>query len=176
MDLALLSHPGQMIVLCGPHGATASATPLIVELALRGDVMVLDGGNHLPPYRVVRWMRARHSLPSAFIQRLQVRRAFTAYQMLALLENTPTTAVPCVILDLLVTFYDETLDPAAARYVLVCSLEQLARLRSATLLLVTLSPPPLPQRRPLFESVCRQADALFFEPENAPLPQQLRLL
>ena len=41
------------------------------------------------------------------MKRIFIRRAFTCFQMQALLDNTPSLPQPHIILDLLATFYDE---------------------------------------------------------------------
>ena len=75
--------------------------------ALRGPVTVLDGGNRFNAYLVARGARGQTEL----LERITVSRAFTCYQMLTLLETTHPLPRPILILDLLNTYYDESVSP-----------------------------------------------------------------
>ena len=63
---------------------------ITAQLALRGEVTVLDGGNRFQAYPVAHLIRRQTPDVRAAAERLFIRRAFTCYQMLALLENTPS--------------------------------------------------------------------------------------
>jgi len=80
-----------LIVLYARHAACQESATLAAELALLGSVTVLDGGNRFVPYRVAQLLR----------------RAFTCYEMNSLLADTPALQQPCLILDLMNTFYDD---------------------------------------------------------------------
>ena len=75
----------------------------IAALALEGPVVVLDGGMLFNVYRVV---MATHG-QTRILNRIRFARAFTCYQMVALLERTPAEEACVVVLDLLATFLDE---------------------------------------------------------------------
>jgi hypothetical protein len=107
MDLLPVLHPGQLIVLYAPHGARDKSAQLAAELALRGPVTVLDGGNRFLPYRVAHLLRRKTVQVNAASNRLFIRRAFTCYEMNSLLADTPALPQPYLILDLLNTFYDD---------------------------------------------------------------------
>jgi hypothetical protein len=143
------------------------ATRLLVELALRGTVLVMDGGNRLQAYPLARALRERTTHIHLLSRRVLVRRAFTAYQMLALLESAPAAAFPLVILDPLATFYDETLAPAPARWLVQRCLQEVERLKQAAPVFILLGRCPSPARRFLHDMVCQKADALFFEAEES---------
>lgn len=143
-----------------------TATRLLVELALRGTVLVMDGGNRLQAYPLARALRERTTRLHLLSQRVLVRRAFTAYQMLALLESAPAAALPLVILDPLATFYDETLAPAAARWLAQRCLQEVERLKQAAPVFILLGRCPSPERRFLHKMVCQKADTLFCELEE----------
>jgi hypothetical protein len=101
---------------------------LSAELALCGPVTVLDGGNCFPFYRFARLVRAK-TLEGAFAaRRLFIRRAFTCYQMLELLESTPALDQPYLVLDPLATFYDEQIPEREVRRLLDACLVQINRL------------------------------------------------
>ena len=82
----------------------------IATLALETSVVVLDGGMLFNTYRVV---MAAHG-QTRILNRIRFARAFTCYQMVALLERTPAEDACVVVLDLLSTFLDENV-PASER-------------------------------------------------------------
>lgn len=155
------------VVVCSRDGLREMATPLLAELALRGKVLVIDGGNRLQAYPLARALRERTTRLDLLSQRLLIRRAFTAYQMLALLESTPVLSSPLVILDLLATFYDETLAVGLARWLIQRCLQEINRLQNQTPVFILLISSPTSQRRFLQEMVCDKADTLFFEPHKS---------
>lgn len=164
--------PGALAVICAPHAAGERISPLIVQLALTGPVQVLDGGNRLQVYPLTRLIR-RHTLAVEEVsQRIRVRRAFTAYQMLALLEESQPVPVPWVILDWLASFYDEALSLREAAQLAKRGLARMEDLRALAPVILTLAPPPIPARRVLFEEVCQRADVLWMEPQEPAPPVQ----
>lgn len=170
MDIQLKPHA--LTALCAPHAAREEASLLIAELALQGPVMVLDGGNRFAGYRLMQHLRLRLPDPTPAIRRVFVRRAFTCYQVSALLDETPSRPQPCILLDLLATFHDENVPLPEARRLLESCLRQVERLSQAGPLLVTLSPPPSPDRLCLVERLCAAAHTLYsFE---LPLPRELQ--
>jgi hypothetical protein len=107
MELLPVLQTGRLIVLYAPHAARDESARLAAELALRGAVTVLDGGNRFLPYRVAHLLRRKTVNVAAASNRLFVRRAFTCYEMTFLLADTPALRQPCLILDLLNNFYDD---------------------------------------------------------------------
>ena len=79
---------------------------LAAELALRGPVTIFDGGNRFVPYRVTSLLRKHTTDIYSASARISVRRAFTCYQMMALLGDARPLPQPYLLLDLLSTFYD----------------------------------------------------------------------
>ncbi len=145
---------------------------LAAQLALRGPVSVLDGGNRFQAYRVAQLLRRGTVDLNTAARRLSIRRAFTCYQMLALLQDTPALRQPYLILDLLASFYDEHVPlPEVCRLLEAC-LQQLERLRRIAPVVVTLAPPLVEGRAGLVEQVCARADQLFtFQPPEPPAYQ-----
>ena len=189
-------HPPRLAVIAGPHAASGAMLQLAAHLALRGPLRVLDGGNRFNAYHVARALRhLKASDPTPALARIQVARAFTCYQMAALINGetsfdktsfgeadarTPTSppaetsfratpdAFPLLILDLLDTFYDESAPlPERRRLAQGC----LARLRQSSqqsVIVISLRPPPPPLADPtgLFELVQAAADLLLFSEMN----------
>ncbi|MFZ5902750.1 MAG: hypothetical protein ACOYZ8_04280 [Chloroflexota bacterium] len=156
---------GRLIVLCAPHAARDESARLVAELALRGAVTVLDGGNRFLPCRVAHLLRRKTVNVAAASNRLFVRRAFTCYEMTSLLADTPNLRQPCLILDLLNTFYDDHVSPHEVRRLLDSCLKQIERLRLSAPAVVTLAPPLVAERAFLLEMVCQKADEVLVKEE-----------
>jgi hypothetical protein len=170
MDLIL--KPRTLTVLCAPHAGRDEAALLAAELALSGPVTVLDGGNRFAAFRLMQHLRLHLPDPAPAARRVFVRRAFTCYQMQALLDAAPSRPQPHILLDLLATFYDENVPLPEARHLLESCLRQVERLSQAGSLLVTLSPPPSPGRAFFVEEVCALAGNLYTtEPSILPTLQ-----
>jgi hypothetical protein len=93
--------------------------------------------------------------------RLFSRRAFTCYEMNTLLGSTPSLNQPCLILDLLNTFYDDHVPANEADRLLKSCLCQIQRLVLSGPVVVTLAPPLVEERGFLLEQVCAQADEVI---------------
>jgi hypothetical protein len=168
--------PGSFTVVCAQHAAREQITSVIAELALRGSLTVLDGGNRFQAYRVANLIRRQTPDIRAAADRLFIQRAFTCYQMLALLESTPARPQPHLILDLLATFYDDHVPTCEISRLLDACLTQLERLRRTVPVAITLAPPLLEERAFLVERVRAQADTLFTLELPASQPYQPELL
>lgn len=176
MNLLPILRTGQRIVLCAPHAARDECAALAAELAMRGAVTVLDGGNRFLPYRVAHLLKRKTTDVAAASNRLFIRRAFTCYEMSSLLAETPALLHPCLILDLLNTFYDDHVPAYEAERLLKSCLGQIGRLALAAPVVVTLAPPLVNERAFLIEQVCEVADQLFTpESDPSPSPSQLPL-
>jgi hypothetical protein len=175
MDILPTFHSGSLIVACASGAAREPVAQLTAELALRGPLTILDGGNRFQPYRVAQLLRQKTVDVNAVSKRIFIRRAFTCYQMLALLENTPALKQPYIILDLLATFYDEHVPTHEARRLLDACLHQAERLRQLAPLLITLAPPIVPERAFLVEMVCSRAERVLMQDVPVPAATQLSL-
>jgi hypothetical protein len=114
---------------------------LAARLALRGPVDIFDGGNWFDAFNVARAVRRFTADLDEVISRIRVSRAFTCYQMTTLLEIAPISTHPILALDLLATFYDESVTLSESQRLLDISAGQLLRLSQAAPVLVSASPP-----------------------------------
>ncbi len=175
MNLLPTFHSGSLIVACASGAAREPVAQLTAELALCGPLTILDGGNRFQPYRVAHLLRQKTADVNTASKRIFIRRAFTCYQMLALLENTPALRQPYIILDLLATFYDDHTPAHEARRLLDLCLCQVERLRQVAPVLITLAPPSLPERAFLVETICARAGQVLLPENTAPAETQLPL-
>jgi hypothetical protein len=162
MDILPIPQPHSLTVFCASGRSIEPVTQEVMsELAVRGPLTVLDGGNRFPAYHLIRLIRSRVPDPSTALQHTFLRRVFTCYQMLALLEGTPALPQPYILLDLLATFYDEQISIQEVRRLLDGCLREVERLCRTSPVLVTATPPPTAERAFLVEQLCARAGQLF---------------
>ena len=168
MDILPVLRKNSLIVVSSHTTAKEEIAALSAELALRGSVTVLDGGNCFPFYRFARLIRSQSYEGAAAVKRLFIRRAFTRYQMLELLSSTPALDQPYLILNLLATFYDEQIPEREVRRLLDACLMEVNRLSMRAPVMISLLPPRLLERAFLAEQICQTADQFFILDEPAP--------
>ena len=149
-----------IFLLVAPH----AATPLMLELAARlstaGAVRVLDGGNRFNVYPVSQGIRRLRGNIYPCLERISLARAFTCYQMLALLEETPAIEAPTLLLDFLATFNDESVPLPESQRLVEESLPHFRRLSARAPLVISVKPAPAvtPERAVLIERLQEVAD------------------
>lgn len=93
----------------------------------RDRVAVLDGGNRFNPYALARAAQARGRPPRELLSRVLVSRAFTCFQMDALVAR-PLPAPRAVVLSMLDLFLEEEIAFSTAQFLLRRAAAALARL------------------------------------------------
>jgi hypothetical protein len=141
MDALQFPLPNQVYLVVAAHAARGQMLELIARLALAGPVRVLDAGNQCNVYPIAQ--RLRRSTPdvNAALRRIQVQRAFTCYQVAALLAETVPAAAPTLVLDFLASFYDEDVRLPEAEALLRTCLPRLRALAELAPVLVSARPP-----------------------------------
>ncbi len=120
---------------------------LVARLVQQTPLRLVDGGNSFNAYRCSRAVgQALHPGQSLdeLLERIQIARAFTCYQMLTLLGEMPAARLPILALDLLVTFYDESVSALEAVRLLKGCASHLQRLSAEAPVVVSIRPPRLP--------------------------------
>ncbi|MFH1634719.1 MAG: hypothetical protein ABIG63_12040 [Chloroflexota bacterium] len=147
-------------------------THLIARLALAGPVQVLDGGNRFDACGLSRELRRRGRNFYIPLKRVQISRAFTCYQMAAMLEETAPLSTPTVILDLLATFCDESVPFPERRRLLGLALKRIRILAQQSAVIISA---PLPQSDDEFSTHLEaNVDRVWrFEAESAPVQPRL---
>lgn len=142
MDDWLIPQQHQLYALMAPRAIRQyMLTHLLVELSAAGPVRVLDGGNRFDARGLARELRRRSRNFHTCLQRIQVARAFTAFQMLTLLQECAPQPIPTLALDLLTSFYDENIHPAERKRLLAQVLERLRGLAGFAPVLVSAASP-----------------------------------
>ena len=144
-----------LILIAAPRAIRRElATALTVQLALIGPFQVLDGGNSFDALKLARELRRHTRTYHPALSRVRVARAFTCYQMAALLANTPPGRTPMLVMDLLATFYDENIALPERQRLLNQALGQLERLGRPAPVFVSAEP----EDEPLFGALEGRAD------------------
>jgi hypothetical protein len=164
--------PG-FLLLVGPRSLNLSMLTAVARLGQGAPVRVLDGGNRFNAYTIARQAQGQAEV----LERITVSRAFTCYQVLSLLEGTPAAPHPFVVLDLLNTFYDESVQAGERRRLLRLCITHLKRLEAAAGGAVSVHPPAVPSQAAIEMLGMLQAatpEVYFIQPA-APPPEPLRL-
>ena len=131
---------GSWTLLVGHRRLNPGLLAAIARLGEHTPVRVLDGGNRFNAYIVARTARGR----PATLDRITVSRAFTCYQAFSLLESTPASPYPFIVLDILNTFYDESVRSSERMRLLKTCISHLERLQSTSGGVVSVHPPAVP--------------------------------
>lgn len=163
-----LSEPksGEMGVLVSPRSGGIGYKALLkltAVLSLRASVRVLDCGNRFDVYQIARLVRRQTPHVMEALDQISVARAFTCYQVVTLLAQTTVTREPKIVIDLLATFYDESVSVVEGRRLLNIVLGRLEEMRRLAPILVSVQPPPQPERAGLVKAVCDAADHVLLD-------------
>jgi hypothetical protein len=119
---------GKISLVAAPKGVAGRLMSMLATLALRGRVIVVDGGNCFDGYALARALRQQTHQVQAALQQIWLSRAFTCYQMVALLGELPVDGTPVIVLDMLATFLDENVNFTKRQRLLDNSLNLLRRI------------------------------------------------
>lgn len=158
MNFALSLPTGTVTAIVGPAAEKDLIHEAIVYFALRGGVQIIDGGNRFDVYQVARHIRRHTADLDAVLNRIKYARAFTCYQMVTLLQETARTPAPLLILNVLATFYDESVPLNETYRLLQHVIAEINRLRRPAPVVMSLRPAPLPERAGLLQLVLKAAD------------------
>jgi hypothetical protein len=122
---------GQILLAITPYVGGEAIFDLAARLALTGGLEVLDGGNTFNAYRAIRALRGLDARAAGALKATRLARAFTCYQVAAVLEEmaaAPRLTLPLLVLDLLSTFGDQSVAIRERRRLLNLCIARLRRL------------------------------------------------
>lgn len=164
---------GKLLLLLGPKKYLRSTLPLLTaKLALRSPLRVLDCGNSFRGYPLAREIRRQNAAVNQVLERIAIARAFTCYQVPALLAETPADGTPTLVLDLLSTFYDENINEKERGRLLALSIRHLKRISARAPLAVSLFQ-STNQQADRWQEMIMQSATLIWHIEELPDPVQL---
>ena len=175
--------PGCLWLVLASRAARQPMLDLAARLAQRGPLRVLDGGNSFNAYTVARslgrWAGEDGKDLEKALKRISVARAFTCYQVLTLLSETPTAPCPTLVLDLLATFYDENVELYESQRLLESCLGHLLRLSRLAPVVISaqapVAPQPVQDRSCLVHTLEVAAHQVLYQAHNPPVDPQLGL-
>lgn len=172
MDAIRLADSNQLYLVIGGKTAASRLLELAAQLALRGPLLLLDCGNCAAPLPLARQLHRLTSNPVGVLERVHAARAFTCYQVVALLERTCASPSrrPVLVFNLLATFYDESVSYGEGRRLLAHCLELLRLVTATAPVAVNARRPPaeFPERAHFMDMLCSFADQVWVEEEDAP--------
>ena len=172
MEITSLLRNGKLIVIVAVGSVSEVGSQLIAELALRGPVTILDAGNRSAPYRIAQHLCRKTPSVETIVKRIFIRRAFTCHQVLELFASIPPLNYPCVVLDMLATFYDEQIPDHEIKKCFDGCLQNLNRTCLPAPMVMVLNASPNPSRAFLLENLCNRANhVLTLETQTAPILQ-----
>lgn len=168
---------GKVICVIAPHAAHGILLDLAARLACHGPLCVLDGGNRFNAYRLARALRRQTTEITPALARISLARAFTCYQMEALLAQAALPALPTLALDLLATFYDESVAFDERRWLLGRCAGHLRRLSRRAPVAVSAYPAGGDQagQQELLDLLCETADQVWEMGSPVPPAEPARL-
>jgi len=143
MDALTFPLSNRLMMLTAPHAASTLMLELSARLSAVGEVRVLDGGNRFNVYPVARAVRRHTSDLTASLGRIRLSRAFTCYQVAALLAETPADGLPTLAIDLLAAFYDDNVRLSESQRLLAGCIFHLKRLSQLAPVVVSAKLPAL---------------------------------
>ncbi len=146
---------------------------VITQLALQAHIRVIVGGNRFDAHQLARIIRRHTVHVDQTLERIHLARPFTCYQVLTLLEQ-PQATTPLVVLDMLSTFYDDNISKADSIRLVRTAVTHMCQFGELVPILVTLRPPPTPERQELTELIQDAADYVYiYDPPRTPVQPSL---
>ncbi len=174
MNTHLLPSPvfGRILLLVSPDALAGSLFEMVARMALQGPLYVLDGGNTFQGYALARALKRRTPDIHTPMQRVMLSRAFTCYQMAALLADRVFEPHPILVLDFLATFYDQDVRAPERRRLLQNCIRRLQALaRRAPLAIWVRQRLTIPQEAlPFLDMVQNAAGQVWYPPLPSVLP------
>ena len=166
--LPLIPYANKLCVLVAPHHRSAGMLEVVASLALRGSLRVFDGGNHFNVLVVARSLRRSTVRVEQLLERIFIARAFTCHQMESMLGSAPDVRYPTLVIDLLNTFYDESVRDAESHGLLLACIQHLKRLSQHAPVIVSAGSSLKPGSRTKLVEALLDASDLAWELELAP--------
>ena len=172
LDLATqlipVSLPGNVYLFTGESPYLSTLIQEIADrFALVGPIRLIVGGNRFSTDHLALLLSSRIDQIYAVLDRIQLSRAETCYQMLHALQHTQAGSEPLIVMDLLQTFYDENLTLGEVKGVLGDCMTQVQRISHASPVVISSArQQDKPQLIEMLWGACDQVLELNLPPES----------
>jgi hypothetical protein len=167
ISLQEINH-NQFVVLAFPRYRVRDIFALMADLAQHGTIRVIDGGNLFNVLTLNRAIRRKTNHVEEILGHTYISRAFTCFQMESMLHSLNDYRCPIFVLDLLYTFYDESVTDEQSQYLLADAIHHLKQASKTSPVLVCLFPPTKANKRPFLMEMLLEAANSVWQPENRP--------
>ena len=137
-----------LILVASPRKAEINLLLVVSHLALGGSLRVVDGGNHFNVQILSRLIRRKTNKVEDLLNRIYISRAFTCYQMEKMLAEHVYNHWPFLVIDLLNTFTDESLNDDQSHFLMEKCVGHLKRISRTSPVMVSISPAIALKSRP----------------------------
>ena len=166
----------RLAILALPRSKTNDVFSFITDLAIKDSIRVIDGGNLFNVLILNRIIRRKTDNIIEVLEHIHLSRAFTCIQMESTLQEAIIGNDPILILDLLHTFYDESVNNQQSQYLLGSCTQLLKQLSHVVPVLVHVSPSPGRERRPfLIKMLFEATNNVWGMESKTNIPMQLPL-
>ena len=167
ISLQEINH-NQFVVLAFPRYRVRDIFALMADLAQHGTIRVIDGGNLFNVLTLNRAIRRKTNRVEEVLGRTYISRAFTCFQMESMLHSLSDYRCPIFVLDLLYTFYDESVDDEQSRRLLADAIRHLKQASESSPVLVCVFPPAKVNKRPFLMEMLLGAANSVWQSETKP--------
>ena len=167
---------GEVVNLVAPDSGAETLLELTAILAMRGRVLVFDGGRRFNPFRAAHYVRYYTHDQYPIVERMIVARIESAKEVVPLLRKIPKGKEPLVIMNLLGVFNDKYIKPNIAYKHLHNALLEFRRVKTSRPVFLGITPQPRGERQGMQKIVMKQATETFYQQPNKPLIQPHILL
>jgi hypothetical protein len=165
---------GSYNLVIAPHAGVQMVIETTARLAVSSPVRLIDCGNRSNVYPITKVVRRLTTDVNTTLDRIHISRAFTCYQVLAMLSRSESR-MPTLVIDLLCTFLDEAIRFDESCRLLDRSIEELKRLSQTTPMLVTVKPllAISAERISLLDAITQNATSVYQieDPDTAPVSE-----
>ena len=125
-----LPQSGHSVLIIGGRRLITHLLTQAARMALIRPISILDGGNHSNPYLLAAEIRRQGADPNIYLKNISITRAFSSVQFLSMAQKAARSmaqAGDCItiVLDALLTFYDESLPRRESERLLNLSIQSL---------------------------------------------------
>lgn len=154
---------GQIGMIVNPEADREIMHRMVAWLAQKGQVSVIDCGCRFNASRVMELIHLESIFFQNAMRRIQVARAFTAYQLTTLLEQTSASHTPLIVMHPLNLIYDENISLSEGTRLFSLFINHLTGFSQQRMVIVCVRPPAaeFKDRLGLLHRLTKTADQLI---------------